>query len=154
MVKGKKHLAPLWPVCRMVLLETAARRCVEMGGEARWKVGGMGAEAGSVSSISVYAATSGPIRDTPPRIVQYLSEIISQRGSRAVFPSFSCGIAEVSLRISDATSDGGASQLNLDHSIMDHQGRRKGLGMGRYCAALCILKHQNPIARNKGVSLT
>ena len=78
---------------------------------------------------------SGPVRDTPP-IAQYLFEIAWKRGVSHPFALFSCGIAPVSL--SSPLAEGGlAPPLRM-------------LSKGESLTQLAMLRHQNPIACNRG----
>ena len=81
------------------------------------------------------------VRDTP-HIAQYLLEIVSQRVSHP-FALFSCGIAQVSLRYGFC---GGGIALPLR---MLSKGKRSEKG-GGYRTQLAMLRHQKPIARNRG----
>ena len=100
---------------------------------------------------------SGPIQDNPPYLaILFLeSQIASRRGSRTVFPSFSLGIAEASLRHTFR----GVGRWGIGPHLGPFQNgsptKLKGLKKrGGYCTLLRvlrrILRNQNPHSAQSG----
>ena len=79
-----------------------------------------------------------------PHIAQYPFEIASQRGYRTLFASFSCGIAQVSLRYPFVGGRGGiAPPLHM-------LSKGKKAQKGGYRAQLVMLRHQKPHSTQEG----
>ena len=90
-------------------------------------------------------ALSGPVRDTPPYRAIPFRDSIAEGGIAPiclVFIGYRASIAEIPL-------GGGVSHL---HFACSPRGRCSEKGRG-YRTELAMLRHENPIARNRGVSL-